>query len=207
MEKSETLSKLATSLSIAQGDIDDASKNGLNPAFRSKYADLAAVRTVIREPLSVNGLSVLQFASTVLLEGSASAVAVEVRTMLLHNSGEYVSEVLRMPVMKQDSHGVGSAITYARRYGLMGILCIASEDDDGNAASNVTQGGKAPAPVVKIPEATLKKLKEDGMLIAKEGIAKVRSWYKALSPELRMALEADDYLTDIVASAPDSKKD
>jgi len=56
--------------------------------------------------------------------------------MLIHKSGEFITETLRMPVAQaqMNAHGIGSAITYARRYGLMAILCIAADDDDGNSS-------------------------------------------------------------------------
>ena len=138
MKMSETIAELATALSKAQGQIEDASKDGLNPAFRSKYADLAAVRAVIREPLAVNDLAVMQFPRT-------RQNYVEVETMLVHKSGEFFSETLEIPVAKFDAHGIGSGITYGRRYGLMSILCLAAVDDDGNAATE-----KPPAPPMKI---------------------------------------------------------
>jgi hypothetical protein len=127
MKMSDTIAEIATALAKAQGMMEDASKDALNPHFKSKYADLAAVRAVIREPLSVNDLALVQPAR--LYDGE-----VEVETMLLHKSGEYLAETLRMPVGKRDAHGVGSAISYARRYGLMSLLGLAADDDDGNAA-------------------------------------------------------------------------
>jgi hypothetical protein len=132
MQMSDTIAALATALAQAQGEIDDAAKAAINPAFGkggSKYADLASVRAVIRGPLSKNGLSVVQLPR-------AQSGLVEVDTMLIHKTGEYISETLRMPVNPQqmNAHGIGSAITYARRYGLMSILCLAADDDDGNGA-------------------------------------------------------------------------
>lgn len=127
MQMSDTIAALAEALSKAQGEIEDATKAGINPHFKSKYADLAAVRAVIRTPLSANGLSIIQLPR-------AQNGVVEVDTMLVHKTGEYISETLRMPVAQMNAHGIGSAITYARRYGLMSILCLAADDDDGNAA-------------------------------------------------------------------------
>ena len=143
MKMSETIGDLATALSKAQGQIEAATKGSVNPAFRSKYADINALRDAIREPLAVNDLSLLQFPRT--LEGR-----VEVETMILHKSGEYMSETLSMPVSKQDAHGIGSALTYARRYGMSAMLNLAADDDDGNAAVE-----KAPA---KVDPATVKAL-------------------------------------------------
>jgi hypothetical protein len=55
--------------------------------------------------------------------------------MLMHSSGEWISGVLEIKPVKTDPQGIGSALTYARRYGLMAMIGIAPEDDDGNAAS------------------------------------------------------------------------
>ena len=53
----------------------------------------------------------------------------------MHESGEWISGRLRVTPVKDDPQGLGSAITYGRRYGLAAIVGVAPEDDDGNAAS------------------------------------------------------------------------
>lgn len=146
MKMSETIAELATALAKAQGQIEDATKDGFNPGFKSKYADIASVRAVIREPLAVNDLAIMQFPRT--RQGF-----VEVETMLIHKSGEFVSETLELPVAKFDAHGIGSGITYGRRYGLMSVLCLATVDDDGNAAVE-----KPTAPPAKRTEPDAKEL-------------------------------------------------
>jgi hypothetical protein len=184
MKMSETISMLATALSKAQGEIDDATKKGMNPAFRSKYADLAAVRGVIREPLAVNDLSIVQFPRTV--QGG-----VEVETMIVHKSGEFMSETLFMPVNKYDAHGIGSGITYARRYGLMSLLCLAADDDDGNAAvEKAPAKEQAPKPSTLTKEERTK-LATDAMVAAKCGTPALTAWWKTLSKDQRTALDAD----------------
>jgi hypothetical protein len=187
MKMSDTITAIATALAKAQGEIEDATKTGINPAFRSKYADLAAVRAVIREPLAVNDLSVMQFPRTV-------AGGVEVETMILHKSGEYMSESLFMPVSKNDAHGIGSGITYARRYGLMSLLCLAADDDDGNAAVE-----KGPAPAPKPEKTTDPKLVKaaiaSGEAAAKKsGSQGATDWWSGLSNDLRAAIPAEDKL-------------
>ena len=126
MKMSDEISQLATALSIAQGQIEDASKSARNDFYKSKYADLASVRAAVRQPFADNGLSVAQFPRTV-------SGGVEVETVLIHKSGEFMSEVLFMPV-KHEPHPIGSGISYARRYALMAIANLAADDDDGNAA-------------------------------------------------------------------------
>jgi hypothetical protein len=187
MKMSETISEVATALSIAQGMIDDATKTGLNPAFRSKYADLAAVRAVIREPLAKNGLAIVQGPRRA--EGG-----VEVETMLIHKSGEWISESVFIPITKWDAHGMGSGITYGRRYGLMSILCIATEDDDGNSA--VEKGGPVAPAKKAAPKVNVEKVMEAGKAAATNGTEALRSWYKNLSNEERGCISADD-LTEL----------
>jgi hypothetical protein len=153
MRMSDTITELAAALAKAQGAMDDATKSETNPHFRSKYADLAAVREVIREPLAVNDLSIIQAPRS--REGE-----VEVETMILHKSGEFIAETLSVPLTKRDAQGIGSAISYARRYGLMSLLGLAAADDDGNEASR-----RAPvAPVDPAPAKTITKASSEKLL-------------------------------------------
>lgn len=128
MEMSSNITELATALAKAQGEIKNATKSSDNPYFKSKYADLAEVLNVAREPLAKNGLSIMQAN-----EGVANGY-MSVTTLLLHSSGQYIKATGTFPVGKQDPQGAGSALTYARRYSLAAMLGIAQEDDDGNAA-------------------------------------------------------------------------
>ena len=128
MNKSESIASLATAMAIAQGEIENADKNSTNPHFRSKYADLAEILNTVRPVLSKHGISVMQFPS--FSEGVA-----RVETVIAHKSGEWMSETCSSPVQKADPQGVGSALTYLRRYSLAAVTGIAQEDDDGNEAS------------------------------------------------------------------------
>ncbi len=103
----------------------------INPAFRSKYADLSDVADVAMGPLHDNGFAVSQ-------DVANNADGVSVSTTLLHESGEcLVSSPCWLPVAKKDAQGYGSAITYARRYSLAALLgIVVDKDDDGNAATN-----------------------------------------------------------------------
>lgn len=177
MRMSDSIAQLAEALSRAQGQIDDATKTGVNPHFRSKYADLAAVRSVIREPLAVNDISIIQAPRT--LDGE-----VEVETMLLHKSGEYISETLRLPVGKWDAHGIGSGISYARRYGLLSILALAAADDDGNEAVE-----KAPARLA--PQSNVGPMFNEARQAAAQGNDALAKFWKTLEEDQRNAFPAD----------------
>lgn len=127
MNKSESIKELATALSAAQLEIENATKNAANPHFRSKYADLAEVLNTVRPVFAKHGLGILQFPSYE--NGTAS-----VETMLTHSSGEFISGVSSCHVTKDDAQGVGSATTYLRRYSLAAVAGIAQEDDDAESA-------------------------------------------------------------------------
>lgn len=161
MNKSESINELATALAKAQGQMEGAKKDSSNPFFKSKYADLAAVVEAVKKPFSDNGLSYIQI--TDLPEGDGDAVLIE--TVLMHSSGQWVSGKLRMPVSKHDAQGVGSAITYGRRYGLQAMAGVPAEDDDGNAAA-----ASAPkTPTVKVPTAVQNQVHEDTIRYLEQG--------------------------------------
>ena len=140
--RSATLGKLADALAKAQGEMVGASKDSVNPHFQYKYADLASVWEACRLPLSKNGLAVTQ-----IVGNSGNAALVE--SFLMHSSGEWIMSRLSLRPVKDDPQGIGSAITYARRYALAALVGVSPEDDDGNAASGLLVGTTKPTTQVK----------------------------------------------------------
>lgn len=162
-ESSKELSKLFLSLSKAQGAMEAAKKDTSNEFFKSKYADLHSCWGAIRKPFLDQELTIIQLNQIGVdfkTEGQAynnkakkmmnfcvEGKTVIVLTILGHSSGQWISNITELKPTKTDPQGMGSAITYARRYGLMSIAGIAPEEDDGNAASgnsddNGSGGGK-----------------------------------------------------------------
>ena len=139
MAASENLNELAAALSKTQAMLQGAIKDAKNDHFKSKYADLASCWDACREALAANGLSVVQ-----LPEGDGSVVTMT--TMLIHTSGQWVSCTGTFKPTKADPQGLGSCITYARRYQLCAIVGISPEDDDGNAASEPVKQQAKPEP-------------------------------------------------------------
>lgn len=126
MEKSESIKELALALCKFQSAVETIKKKEENPFFHSKYASLAEILNVIRQPLADNGLSFVQFP-----KGKYG-----LETMLMHESGEWISEGYEMEPSKKDPQGAGSVITYQRRYALGAILGLnIDEDDDANSTS------------------------------------------------------------------------
>lgn len=128
MTKSENINELAKALSLAQGEIQNASKNAKNPHFKSTYADLGSVLEECRKALSKQDLS---FVQTTDHHGDHIFLV----TTLMHTSGQWLESSLPLLISKEDMQGLGSAITYARRYSIAALCGIAQEDDDGNKAS------------------------------------------------------------------------
>jgi len=128
MDKSETIKELATALNKAQAEMSGAVKN--SKSHYSTYADLFEVIQCIKEPFADNGLSYSQFPLSD--DGKAG-----VETILMHSSGEWISNTLMLKCQKNDPQGLGSAITYARRFSLQSIAGIPSVDDDAELATKV----------------------------------------------------------------------
>lgn len=195
MIRSEQIDKLAASLAKAQGSIEDAEKDSTNPHFKSRYSDFASVRAAVRRPLSENGLCYVQLPRT-------TEKGVEVETVLMHESGQYIGETLAIPA-QMTAHGIGSALTYAKRYGLMAVCGIASseDDDDGNEASRPPRPTVKREPPPKAAPATpfddipssvdLQALIAMGNEAAERGSETLKVWWQNRSKEERSAIGSD----------------
>lgn len=192
MQRSESIGKLAEALSKAQGAMKGAKKDSENPFFKSKYADLASVWDACREPLSLNGLAIMQLTE----REPSGEVAVE--TVLTHSSGEWMSSRVTMKALKDDPQGIGSCISYARRYALAAMVGVYQEDDDANAASQAgakkeTARPSQDAPRAVEPPAARESAPPDGAVISEAqgkrfyAIAKGAGWK---DDEIKAALKA-----------------
>lgn len=134
MKHSDTINKLSEALCKAQKNFKTAIKKSKNPFFHSNYADYTEVLGCVKQALNNEGISILQPIDNDVVE-----------TVLLHESGEFISSTTKIYNISNKPQDYGSAITYARRYALSSILSIDSdEDDDGNRANcnTVVQSSK-----------------------------------------------------------------
>lgn len=131
-----SLSAFAEAFAKAQADLKNPPKNKVNPHFNSRYVDLSDGLDVIRATFSAHGLAVMQ--GTRIEEG-----LIILTTRIMHKGGAWME--WDYPVSGLDTHQkMGSAMTYARRYALFGIVGVAGEDDDdGNTASAPTPAKSA----------------------------------------------------------------
>lgn len=125
--QSETITKIIPALIKAQQTFRPALKESVNPHYKSRYCDLASCIDACKDALSANGLAVVQTTITV--------PRTKLVTSLYHESGQWIRSFYPLDPQKNDPQGLGSAVTYARRYNLMAIVGLAPEDDDGTGAS------------------------------------------------------------------------
>ena len=134
MEPDESQSATTThtglfqALAAAQSEMSRAAKDSSNPHFKSSYADLASVMRACMGPLNRHGIAVMQ-------PTGEDEHGRHVKTILVHESGQTAECSVPLIIAKNDMQGYGSAVTYARRYGLMSMAGVAADDDDGNAAA------------------------------------------------------------------------
>lgn len=143
MQKSDSITNLAQGLAKFHAMVGRISKDAKNPFFKSNYASLPHIITEVAEPLEKAGLVITQFPN-----GDG------LTTMLIHaDSGEYLSATYTLQVVRQnDPQAQGSALSYARRYGLTSVLNLAISDDDAEAAMRpVRQQAPQQAPAKVAP--------------------------------------------------------
>jgi hypothetical protein len=126
MKTSESISTISKALIEFQGRMVKVTKDAVNPHFKNRYASLSQIIESVQKPLNECGLAIVQLPT-----GDH-----ELETILVHTSGEYIAETYRMTPQRDDPQGLGSAITYQRRYAIGAILSLnIDEDDDAEKAS------------------------------------------------------------------------
>ena len=178
MITSEKTTSLVLSLIKAKKMIvSGVAKNAQNPSFGSKYADLSCILEAVEEPLGFNGLVILQ------APGSYEGGCISLTTRILHESGEFMEVKSSIPLEFADPQGVGSGITYLRRYALASLLGLYQVDDDANLATPrrvpvVKAKEQAPVQASK-PAPQTSVAKPTSQPAATSG--KVESWLKTIS--------------------------
>ena len=140
IETSAEIGELAKALPKAQKAFAKVQRDAANPHFQSRYASMTEIADAILPAMNAAGITVLQPATS-------SAGAVQVTTILLHESGQWLRATHSIPVSRNDAQGVGSALTYARRQALQSMLTVApsGEDDDGEGAVGAPKPPLLPA--------------------------------------------------------------
>ena len=177
MEQSVSITELAKALSKFQGEVKPVKKDSSNPFFKSKYASLDSIWEEIREPLTKNGLAIAQATAS-------DGAAIFLETILMHTSGEWIRGKLPLMLSKEDAQGMGSAITYARRYALSALVGVVSdEDNDGNnteldkSKKPESKSASSVKPITNAKQEFLNTCKAAGYSITtKQGLDSIKAW-------------------------------
>jgi len=129
MKTSESIKHIAEALVSAQKEIRFAVKDSTNPHYKSKYANINSVIDAVKKPLNDNGIALIQSLSP------SDDNKLHLTTRLIHSSGEWIEDTAVCPIQKQDPQGLGSAISYIRRYSLSAMCAVYADDDDGQSAA------------------------------------------------------------------------
>jgi hypothetical protein len=157
MNMSTSIGLIAPALLAAQKEMSNAKKGSVNPFFKSKFADLNSVREAVTPALHANGIMLMQ--PTVHIDGRNF-----VRTVLMHESGEYFSGDTEIINGKPtDPQANGAAISYSRRYGLSSMLSVGAEDSDAELAVDRTPKveTKPSAPPNIVRKLVMQQMQED----------------------------------------------
>jgi hypothetical protein len=150
MIKSENINELATALVKAQSAIGGVRKE--SKAFSYNYANLEAVIAAVKDSLNANGISFLQ-----LIEDSGNVNTVQVTTLLLHSSGQYIGSTgtTEIPEMKgcNLAQRAGAAQSYLKRYQLQALTGLPTEDNDASSEGFVKQASTPLLTKASVPNA------------------------------------------------------
>lgn len=150
---SESIAAISPAFIAFQAEVPavpKATKGQVGSAVRF-YSDLATVIETAQPVLAAHGLGYMQSPSS----GNGE---VNVTTRILHISGEWFEDTLGMPAERANAQAVGSAISYAKRYALVAMLGLASEDNDGATANPKPAQQTRTAPKGKATEAQITRL-------------------------------------------------
>jgi len=194
---SDSVAKIAKALLAAQRQIDGVAKDGTNPFHKSRYATLPDVIEAVKGALNDAGIVISQAAF-------AADNGIGIQTTLLHESGEWISDELVMPLAKADPQGAGSAITYGRRYGLSALVGLRAVDDDAELACGRAKAAAAETAKPQPVAAAKPNTKRLAQLIADRKVADawIDAWLmsrRVLSWDLLTQDEVDALCKDIEA--------
>ncbi len=195
-EQSETIAAFSTALAKAQLEITAVVKGSDNPFFDSRYADYAACWEAVHGPLNKNEISIFQGVS----RDEHGLVLV---TQLTHKSGEWMRHGIPLEVNgKNPMQALGSAITYARRYGLCAATGLGQKDDDGNSAHDGKDMGQAKTAAPKTKPEAPPIVSPAGTQLAEDGTLPVPmlgddehdwlGWATSMSRHIKSALKPDE---------------
>lgn len=177
MNQTDDIKELVAALAKAQGKFQTAKFNKQNPHFKSKYADLSSIMDACRQPLSENGLMVMQYSEMI---GEKLSLV----TMIAHTSGQWIKSYLPLFPARMDSQSIGSCMTYAKRYSLSAMLGIVADEDHEDDGETAVGRGKH----VESPKKEAAKKENEPQKISTEQLKVLRSLEAKLDDECHKSI-------------------
>jgi hypothetical protein len=148
--------KFAPAFIAFQTEVRDPQKRSVNPHFKSKFASLEDSIEAIRPIANKHGLSISQW-----------RVGKGLTTLIQHISGQYVRGTAEMIIEKLTPQALGSAVTYERRYSLLGATGTSGDVDDDGEHAMMRDEPRSKITAVLLPprsEVTAAPLPKDGQV-------------------------------------------
>lgn len=136
---------IATAMVGAMSELSDPPMDSKNPHFRNRYASLKSCLDTVRPALARHGLVLSQFVV------SSPSGHDRLVTRLLHESGQFVEDEGISLVGADNMQKLGSAMSYARRYGLLAVLGLVGDPDDDAEIASAPTAPAAPPQVKPTP--------------------------------------------------------
>jgi hypothetical protein len=141
---SESTVKIDEAIAKVQSELEPAKQSSINDHFGSPYANFADVWAAVQRTLPKHGLNITQWP----LDAPDNRLRILTR---IAGHGEWMSTEFSVPCERQTPQGYKSALTYCRRMTLEAILCVPTEDDDGNMSSKPPAQKKSTAVSISPP--------------------------------------------------------
>ena len=185
MDKSSSISSIVKGMIKAKSSIGNIIKeSGFNPHLKNKYVELDHLLSVVNPALLDNKMFLFQLPT-----------GTDLINRLEHESGEFLQWSYQLSPVGNDPQKVGSAITYARKYSIFGLLSLfGGADDDGSSASEKSSGGDSGASHGQDKKTLLSQTKF--ALSKKESLEEITKYFSELSEKYRNDPEVKKLFTE-----------
>ena len=185
MRQSDSIETLTPCWVAALNEINRVGKDEMG--YYGAYATLGKVLDTAKPVLASHDLALQQY------HGEPAPGSVQVVTRIWHTSGEWIEDYGTIMPAPNDPQKVGGALSYARRYALMTFLGLATEDDDGQSASDAMKKENEPHPLSK----RVTKTQSDLRGLTTDGQHAIKDWAGDRSLAPASMLDDEDWLVHV----------
>lgn len=131
---SEDIRALVSALLLAKQEFKPTGLSGENTFQKLKYAKIGDIYKAVEDALGKNGIIIAHWNRPSFAEATADRPDAGIEycyTRLIHNvTGQYIEDCRIQESEKPGNQAKGSANTYMKKYAILSLCAIATEDDD-----------------------------------------------------------------------------